>query len=925
MDYRLRLARASSQSAILAHASQTGFLLGNTFSLEAMLLWDASNLPATSDNQTIYAKHIQSTNGGIVWYVTKDADGLNNVGLAVQGNSSGTQNFGVTWLGQRLPTEEAERWSVTYSKVGSTGTAKFYRNGVLVGIRSETGYTPNQLNTADARIGARSDGANYLDADINDFRAWNIELTQEQIDDYKFTPLDGDETGLVANITFNNTATDASPNGNDFTLDGSPTYVTPGLYANGAAATGVAIDHDTTTPEANLQLEHIDWEHADDLDVETFGENLGIANAIKLSPMLSTGGTWYVPITAYNGTDLKFYTVDTSDDSVNSGHDAVAESYEVKTQIRYNNLLYMGCNAPGQILRYDPDTDAFTDMGDPWTDCITAFSIALDETPTTPIIIIGASNGGTEVISINTSTQAITNWGHVGDAGHSFTYYVAGDDPYIYAAVRGNAAWSVRAIHTGTGVVSTVWTAADTDWNIQKLNYSDSAGYCWFKVKNETTEEVEYYSISGLTTTEIGGEAGGHANPYDTPPSVTLDDTTSGSLTVTYTGAAEGEATFSIPVNPSVVSRLIQWDANTLFGASKDYGPMWKFHIPSETMTTYGTATIANVYAMAKVGSEFVASGYPATCAVRGDFLQAWDDVDGTWTHEDANPQLVSQLAASLSITALHTGIAIQQFSDGYVWIFAMRQRYKEGFRIVRWDLSDNSFAVWNAANHADGGDFAHLQVAWVEFNDDASKILVSTRVEEDTELTDPVPSAAKLIEIDVNAGTWTAVTPWSAENTLGAVAYDPSDADYCIMEVSGVIARIEIATGTVVERRYYDDAFAGGAALSGIPRRGTDWRRAPDGNIWSLNRTNNDPFPHAMVRVDPETCAITVMGMIQNGGRMLFHEGDVYVAGASTLKRVSDVYEYVAVSARTGPTFGRAYSSTYRSSNYPSALRKSA
>jgi hypothetical protein len=133
-----------------------------------------------------------------------------------------------------------------------------YINGTLVATLAYSNPLPT--GTEEWRIGARWDGANYFDGQMDEVRVWNIARTQSQIQNSMGCVLTGTEPGLVAYYDFSegvpnadNTAltavTDVTANSidgtlNNFALNGSSSNWIPNADLSDVSVT-IRVDHPT--------------------------------------------------------------------------------------------------------------------------------------------------------------------------------------------------------------------------------------------------------------------------------------------------------------------------------------------------------------------------------------------------------------------------------------------------------------------------------------------------------------------------------------------------------------------------------------------------------------------------------------------------------------------------------------------------------
>ncbi len=107
------------------------------------------------------------------------------------------------------------------------GTISLYLDGVQVASTAIAGTFNTVLSVFE--VARRTDNSLFFPGQLDDFRIWNIALTQSQIASNMNRELSGTETGLYADWTFNDNSgssvTDITAGAHTLTLNNSPTWV----------------------------------------------------------------------------------------------------------------------------------------------------------------------------------------------------------------------------------------------------------------------------------------------------------------------------------------------------------------------------------------------------------------------------------------------------------------------------------------------------------------------------------------------------------------------------------------------------------------------------------------------------------------------------------------------------------------------------
>jgi len=72
---------------------------------------------------------------------------------------------------------------------------------------------------------------------------------------------------------------------------------------------------------------------------------------------------------------------------------------------------------------------------------------------------------------------------------------------------------------------------------------------------------------------------------------------------------------------------------------------------------------------------------------------------------------------------------------------------------------------------------------------------------------------------------------------------------------------------------------------------QGVRLHTGPDGKLYTLYRLGSvSGYPWLLIRIDPSDLSVTPLGRVGAGGRFIFVDNDIYLAGASQIRRVKNV-----------------------------------
>ncbi|MBI2236025.1 MAG: tandem-95 repeat protein [Magnetospirillum sp.] len=193
---QLRLAGSDYASASVPLSSEAG-------TVELWLQKGQWNLAST--DEMIIGNNIRHDVTGAVYLSDSASYGLHfrygGVGVADAGNNAITYNGSDSWT--------AGSWhhlAISWERTAGLTTLKLYADGTMVGSTTPSLQIPAD-KLAEWVIGKELDPTDPLQGSVTDVRLWTTARSQAEIADAMHTRLDGTETGLAANWTFEGGAT----------------------------------------------------------------------------------------------------------------------------------------------------------------------------------------------------------------------------------------------------------------------------------------------------------------------------------------------------------------------------------------------------------------------------------------------------------------------------------------------------------------------------------------------------------------------------------------------------------------------------------------------------------------------------------------------------------------------------------------------
>lgn len=568
--------------------------------------------------------------------------------------------------------------------------------------------------------------------------------------------------------------------------------------------------------------------------------------------------------------------------------------------------LYFTTWLPGGFHVYDPEEDSICELPAPFENAEAgAFRMSVSQDGT---ISMGAFPVA-EVSMYVPQTKSLTRFGNLSDK-HGYVYELGSDNDFVYAALRGKSPWWLVAINKKTKARETILTAPVEGYingngtNFSMRNDLKNTNDLWkpYLMANGRAVPLELGAVPEKTPAPLAGP----------PPQVLLDESP------LFEGKTEIAIHYQNPKNLQEwkVARLSTTLAseNTLALTPLDDGRIAALGGPYNPAIVFEPKTGKGIQApfaplsgrcLVAIGPVVYATGYPSTTLVRWDTskpitsrIELPDRPAIADPDPRANPRLVAHFSQDVS-SGGHMGVRMFKGPEGCLAIVTARHRHNLGFDVV-WYNPENE-AKGEIEDHG-GND--HLAVSWANPMEGGKKLILSTTVETNRQLTVPVPGEARLLVVDlvgriyqephVPLAGFRALTGVAevAPNKVVGLAPDPE-------RKTTYVYRYDLGTRHLERVVRYEGLIQGHQATTGLPGKGFDFIPGPDGKIWT--GTSVAAGMDAILRIDPVTLEVSVLGRVPSASRYAFIEGNLYVNGAPKIRRIPAAREFLADGEHAG------------------------
>jgi hypothetical protein len=548
--------------------------------------------------------------------------------------------------------------------------------------------------------------------------------------------------------------------------------------------------------------------------------------------------------------------------------------------------LYFGLWGPATVYRYNPDTDRIEQFGviEPGERSVPIMTVGTDNK------VYGLTSSQGHVFSIDPTTDEIVRYGRQGEK-RSFMAYsgsMAVDDDFIYTTL-GNIPAETRTLamnkRTREVVALTEITGAGIRQGPLGATASHAGNEYWLyqgkAVPKKAKDERPPWLDRALPQRKTVA--------FRTKPEVSsaCEVTTEGSVRVWFRMDAKApwqSTTYKVTAEPVPLSRCAVLPDGRVFASTVGYEGVYTFDPKSERLVWEGWAPISHYSTLIQKGLVYLAN-YPG-----GNGLFVWDPARpwtlGKETPEkpapdmnapESNPRRMEPWAREGNFQFPKHFV---EGADGTMFVGIHGERHNVG-----------STLSWrNVATKETGflrDPFQLYDVCGMAAALGGTKIAYATFSVKGTS-GEPKPASARLFLIDAATRKvdWF-IEPFANVDRAGMVVEGrPGELILATNrrprgEAGSTLHKVDMKTQTVTQKVEFPGILAN-------PREyfeHIDFMKGPDGLIYTL-------YDDLLVRIDPQTLAVTSLSKVGPPGHIAFVGRDVYMAGMSHFRRIRNVVE---------------------------------
>lgn len=627
-------------------------------------------------------------------------------------------------------------------------------------------------------------------------------------------------------------------------------------------------------------------------------------------------GPRMIPNAAGNGHDLLFVYFNygiTFDDSLAVVVDAVAGDVKRFVIPKRLNLhlalgrgvfdaagrfyLFLRGVGAGQLWCYDPAKKTFAHVASPPAGLGGGYT-RLTTGPDGKVYGTTTKKGQVGLYSYDPAMAKVQSYGLVspahthGGETHGYTIAVKGD--YAYVAC-GKVPWRLVAVHLET-LASKVILEAPAG-NAQIWLRDD---YAMRRPDPQDPKKVEYYDLTDgkAVPKEAGWKPGQRPKPPKPakappgPPEIwtgALKPLPSGQSVLWYKlpGAKDWrQLEFKVKTYPQSIVRLTALPDGRLFGTPGHYEGNFVYDPRTGASEWLGPLKLSH-YATAVAGGKVYLSGYPNSPVYEYDPTQPWTAGRAEFGQRPPRPEqagLNPRQVVRLTKSWCHKMWAAAVGIDGKVYFCGEAARQGNGGGLGWWD------PVKQEADALPWQQFAGHKLLHATATAGGEHIVMHSQVTINN-LTGKVPDSAKMFVFDVRQGKIVQeLEPIPGAKRLGPVLGVGPDRVIGVASMAAgagetnqdLLYGFDLKRGQVVFRKQLPVPFF---CFSRGMRGGQEFLLGPDGWIWTYvgfmapgNTTVViPPATTTLIRINPATAEIKVVGQVGRRGPMVFVGKDLY------------------------------------------------
>ncbi|MCS7254381.1 MAG: hypothetical protein RMK18_08290 [Armatimonadota bacterium] len=338
---------------------------------------------------------------------------------------------------------------------------------------------------------------------------------------------------------------------------------------------------------------------------------------------------------------------------------------------------------------------------------------------------------------------------------------------------------------------------------------------------------------------------------------------------------------YQVPLYPQSIYRLREMHDGRLFGTCGAYLGNFIYDPKENKAVHLGKCQLSH-YSTAFFMGKIYMSGYPNSPLYVFDPSSPWTTgkiIEGRLISDDdpkANPRRLFYMG-SINLAGTHKMYAAAVGADGKIYFGGRWIRNGECGGLAWYDPKTGEFGgIWRP--------FSNYQITHIAPVNNGEILVISTKAVNDPVLGKPKPEQGALLFFDTRkmelVGKFEPVARARGTGPIVSVGgslvmgwtENPEDPR------SSILYLVDVNFPRIVYSHRLP--FPLPVAIGSNQQEPWDFRLGPDGKVWTF-------IENVLVRIEPKDGSIQPVGRLNIGGPLAFSNGEVYLGGTTTLRRI--------------------------------------